>query len=148
MRKAHTRSCILLGAAVALLSAPVLAAVGDLRYARGSPAGRGVPIRFATPQKIEGGRGKTRAMVGSYPLLSVKLLPGETIAVPMGPPIKAIISATVRGRRVSFNVKQTDTAGNPLASVLNAAGRRPKAPAVDVVDKTGKVVYTAQLKYG
>ena len=95
-----------------------------------------------------GSAGKTPAMVGSYPHLSVKVRPGRTLAIPMGLPIKATISATVKNRKVAFSVKRTDAAGNRIVSVVNAAGRRPKAPAIDVIDKTGKVVYTAQLEYG
>lgn len=95
-----------------------------------------------------GPEGKTRAMVTSSPHLSIKLLPGKTITVPMGLPLEATISATVIKRKVAFSVKRTDAAGNRIMSVVNALGRRPKAPAIDVVDKTGKVVYTAQLEYG
>ena len=95
-----------------------------------------------------GGQGQTRAKVTCSPHLSVKLSAGKTFDVPMGLPIKASIAVTVKKRKAYFNVKQTDAAGNRITSILNADGRRPKAPAIDVIDKTGKVVYTAQLGYG
>ena len=90
----------------------------------------------------------SRAKITSSPHLSVKLLSGKTIAVPMGLPVKASIAATVRKRKLYLNVNQTDAAGNRITSIVNDQGRRPEAPAIDVIDKTGKVVYTAQLGYG
>jgi len=95
-----------------------------------------------------GPQGKTRAMVSTYPHLSVQVPTGKTVPVPMGLPIKASIQATVRRGNVYLNVARTDSAGNRILSVRNTRGGRPKAPSIDVVDKTGKVVYTAQLGYG
>ena len=98
--------------------------------------------------KYHHSEGSSRAMVSSSPHLSVKVLPGKTFEIPMGMPIKVNIAATVRNRKVAFSIKQTDAAGNRITRVLNASGRRPKAPAIDVIDKAGKIVYTAKLEYG
>jgi len=92
--------------------------------------------------------GKTRPMVSSYPHVSIKLLPDKTVAIPMGMPLKAAMAARVANGKVTFSVKRTDAAGGRIVSLINATGRQPKAPAIDVIDKTGKIVYTAQLEYG
>jgi hypothetical protein len=66
----------------------------------------------------------------------------------MGLPVKATVSAKVSAGNVTFSVKRVDAAGRRILRVMNAAGERPEPPAIDVVDKTGKVVYTAKLEYG
>jgi len=91
---------------------------------------------------------KGRAMVSSYPHVSIKVLQGKTVAVPMGMPLKAEMAARVTNGRVAFSVKRTDAAGGRIVSLINASGRAPKAPAIEVLDKTGNIVYTAQLEYG
>jgi len=95
-----------------------------------------------------GSAGSSRAVVSTYPHLSVKVEAGKTVAIPMGMPIKVKMAATARGGKVSFSVKQTDAAGSRILSITNSKGGRVKAPAIDVLDKAGKLVYTAQLEYG
>lgn len=73
---------------------------------------------------------------------------GQTAKIKMGLPMMATVAAKVAGGKVAFSVTRVDAVGNHVRLVMNAAGRQPKAPAIDVVDKTGKVVYTAQLEYG
>ena len=91
---------------------------------------------------------KATPAVMSYPRSSLEIAEGETANVKMGLPMKAAMSAKVSQGKVTFSVKRTDAAGHRVIGVVNPAGQRPDPPAIDVVDKTGKVVYTAKLEYG
>ena len=88
------------------------------------------------------------AMVSSYSQKSVEVTEGNTVPVPMGLPIKVAVLAAVKKGKVTFSLKQTDAAGSRIAGILNGSGQRPAAPAIDVVDQKGAVVYTAKLEYG
>ena len=93
-------------------------------------------------------RGEAVPAVSSSPKAYLKIAEGETAKLKMGLPMKATMSAEVSAGKVAFSVRRLDAAGYRIYRVMNAAGRRPEAPAIDVVDKTGKVVYTARLEYG
>jgi hypothetical protein len=95
-------------------------------------------------------RGKAVPAVKSYSYRppSQEVAEGETAKIGMGLPMKVTMLAKVSAGKVTFSVKRVDAAGRSILRVMNAAGERPAAPAIDVVDKTGKVVYTAKLEYG
>ena len=95
-------------------------------------------------------RGRAVPAVKSYhyPARPLEVAEGETAKVEMGLPVKATMVAKVSAGKVTFSVKRVDTAGRRILRVMNAAGQRPKAPPHEDVDKTGTVVYTAQLEYG
>ena len=95
-----------------------------------------------------GEAGKAVPAVSSYPRKSVEVAAGNTLTLEMGLPMQATMSARVAGGKVAFSVKRVDAAGHRIVSVLKADGEAPPAPSIDVVDKTGKVVYTAKLEYG
>jgi len=94
------------------------------------------------------GRGQAVPAVASSPKSYLKIAEGQTAKLKMGLPMKATMSAEVSAGKVAFSVQRVDAAGYRIYRVMNAAGERPKAPAIDVVDKTGKIVYTARLEYG
>lgn len=94
------------------------------------------------------GSGQGATAVLSYTRKSVTVAENAIAAVPIGLPVKATMTARVAGRRVTFNVNRLDAAGNRILGVMKADGTQPPAPSIDVVDKTGKVVYTAKLEYG
>ena len=83
-----------------------------------------------------------------YPPALLEVAEGRTAKVEMGLPIKATMLAKVSAGKVTFSLKRVDAAGRRILRVMNAAGQRPEAPAIDVVDKSGNVVYTAKLEYG
>jgi len=93
-------------------------------------------------------RGQAVPAVASAPKVYLEIADGRTAKLKMGLPMKATISAEVSAGKVAFSVMQVDAAGYRIFRVMNAAGQRPEAPAIDVVDKTGRVVYTARLEYG
>ena len=93
-------------------------------------------------------RGKIVPAVKSYATEPFELAEGKTAKIEMGLPMKATIVTKVSTGKVTFSLKRTDAAGHRVLLVMNAAGQRPEAPAIEVVDKTGKVVYTARLEYG
>jgi len=74
--------------------------------------------------------------------------PGQEVDVTLGAPIEAKVFASNRGGKVNMNLVMTDSLGGRVRSITTSAGRRPPAPSIEVVDKTGKIVYTAKLKYG
>jgi hypothetical protein len=83
-----------------------------------------------------------------YQAPTFEVAEGETAKIEMGLPVKATMLAKVSPGKVTFSLKRVDAAGRRILRVMNAAGQRPEAPAIDVVDKTGKVVYTARMEYG
>jgi len=49
---------------------------------------------------------------------------------------------------VNMNLMMKDALGGRIRSITTNEGKRPPAPSIEVVDKAGKIVYTAKLKYG
>ena len=73
---------------------------------------------------------------------------GQTADLSIGAPIEATVVAAKRGTKVNMNLMMTDALGGRIRSITTSAGTRPPAPSIEVVDKAGKIVYTAKLKYG
>jgi hypothetical protein len=74
--------------------------------------------------------------------------PGQTADVKLGAPIEATISSSNNKGKVRMNLMMKDALGGRIRSITTDAGKRPPAPSIEVVDKAGKIVYTAKLKYG
>jgi len=72
----------------------------------------------------------------------------KATSLSVGTDLTATMAATVTKGKVKFSVKQTDAAGSRISGIYSSAGKRPTAPQIEVVDKAGKVVYTAKLEYG
>ena len=73
---------------------------------------------------------------------------GQSVDVSIGAPIEATVVASKRGGKVSMNLVMKDAFGGRIRSITTSEGKRPPAPSIEVVDKTGKIVYTAKLAYG
>jgi hypothetical protein len=65
-----------------------------------------------------------------------------------GTDLTAKMSASFSKGKVKFSVSQSDAAGSRIRGIYGAGGKRPTAPQIEVVNKAGKVVYTAKLAYG
>ena len=65
-----------------------------------------------------------------------------------GSDMTAAMSARVTKGKVRFAVSQSDAAGSRIRGIYGAGGKRPTAPQIEVVNKTGKVIYLAKLAYG
>ena len=73
---------------------------------------------------------------------------GQTVDMALGAPIEATVVASARPGKVSMNLMMKDALGGRISSITTAAGKRPDPPSIEVVDKAGKIVYTAKLAYG
>ncbi|MDP6542695.1 MAG: hypothetical protein QGH60_01820 [Phycisphaerae bacterium] len=73
---------------------------------------------------------------------------GKTAELSIGAPIEATVVASMRGAKVNMNLMMKDALGGRIRSITTNEGKRPPAPSIEVVDKAGKIVYTAKLKYG
>ncbi|MBT3198457.1 MAG: hypothetical protein HN350_00935 [Phycisphaerales bacterium] len=73
---------------------------------------------------------------------------GKTAALPIGAPIEATVTSSNSKGKVRMNLLMKDSLGGRISSIANAAGQRPAPPSIQVIDKAGKVVYTAKLGYG
>jgi hypothetical protein len=73
---------------------------------------------------------------------------GQSVDLLIGAPIEAKVSASKRGAKVNMNLMMTDALGGRISSITTSEGKRPPAPSIEVVDKAGKIVYTAKLEYG
>jgi hypothetical protein len=73
---------------------------------------------------------------------------GQTVDLALGAPIEATVLASKRAGKVSINLMMKDPLGGRISSITTEEGKRPPAPSIDVVDKSGKTVYTAKLEYG
>ena len=73
---------------------------------------------------------------------------GQSVDLPIGAPIEATVLAAKREGKVSINLMMKDGLGGRISSITTDEGKRPPAPSIEVVDKAGKIVYTAKLAYG
>ena len=73
---------------------------------------------------------------------------GQSVDLLIGAPIEAKVSASKRAGKVNMNLIMTDALGGRISGITTSEGKRPPAPSIEVVDKTGKIVYTAKLAYG
>jgi|GEM_PF-1940210 len=73
---------------------------------------------------------------------------GKTASLSLGTDLTATMSASVSKGKVRFSVRQSDAAGSRISGIYGAGGKRPTAPQIEVVDKSGKVIYIAKLAYG
>ena len=96
--------------------------------------------------------GKRCAAVSGYGSFSggkaFTVASGQTVDLTLGAPIEAMVVASMRGTKVNMNLMMKDALGGRIRSITTNAGARPPAPSIEVVDKAGKIVYTAKLRYG
>ncbi len=78
----------------------------------------------------------------------VEVPEGQTVSIPIGPPLTGSIQASQSGRTVNFSLKLADAAGSSVDYLTLAGGRQPPEPHVEVFDKAGKSVYTGKMQYG
>jgi len=90
------------------------------------------------------GKGPTISGSASKP---ITIEVGKTATARYGHGLSASIAVAKRAGKVRLGVTQTDANGSRISGLF-AGGKRPKAPAVEVVDKAGKIVYTAKMAYG
>ncbi len=90
------------------------------------------------------GKGPTISGSGSKP---ITIAAGKTTTVRYGHGLSASITVAKKAGKVVLSVTQTDANGSKISQLL-ANGKRPEAPVVEVVDKAGKIVYTAKMAYG
>ncbi len=79
---------------------------------------------------------------------TIEVKAGETTALAVAGPLQAKVTTTQKGGKVAFSLQLIDAAGGTVQVSANASGKRPAPPKIDVIDASGKVVYTAALAYG
>ncbi|MCP4375142.1 MAG: hypothetical protein GY794_03025 [bacterium] len=73
---------------------------------------------------------------------------GETVDLAIGEPLTVGVVASKRRGKVRINMVLKDALGGKIRGMTNNVGRRMPAPSVEVVNNTGKIIYTAKLAYG
>jgi hypothetical protein len=73
---------------------------------------------------------------------------GQTVTMQLGAPIEATVMASVRSGKARINLMMKDPLGGRISGIINDAGKRPDPPTIEVINKAGKIVYTAKLAYG
>jgi hypothetical protein len=73
---------------------------------------------------------------------------GRTTKLPLGSTVTAKLSTRSRDGKVLFILARTDATGAAITQVYGAGKRRPAIPSIEVVDKSGKTVYTAEMEFG
>jgi len=105
-------------------------------------------LRMFRLYREAGADGKSPCLYGSL-AKPLKIAPGQTTTLSLGTNVTLTAEAAVAKEKdkVALSAKLTDAAGARIL-VYGADGKRPAAPQIEVVDKAGKVVYTATLAYG
>jgi len=79
---------------------------------------------------------------------TIEVIDGETVELPFGTPLKALVKARViRKRQVDLSLDIVDRTGASCTD-LTINGGRPKAPTFKIIDPDGKVVKTGKFEYG
>ena len=74
---------------------------------------------------------------------------GETTDLKIGGPLEALVQAAVKGGKMRIGLAFKDAGGNKVMLYASPGkARSPTPPKVDVVDASGKTIYTAALKFG
>jgi len=79
---------------------------------------------------------------------AITVAAGQTVDMQLGAPIEATVMSSARSGKVGINLLMKDPLGGRISGITNEAGRRPDPPTVEVINKAGKIVYTAKLAYG
>jgi len=79
----------------------------------------------------------------------LEIRPGETTAVPFGPPLTASISASRRGGSLSLGINITGKGGETYqVSEFRQSGRRTAPPRFEVRNDKGEVIARGRFEYG
>ena len=79
----------------------------------------------------------------------LKISPGETAAVPFGPPLTASISASKQGGSYSLGINITGKGGETYqVSEFRQSGRRAAPPRFEVHNDAGEVIARGRFQYG
>jgi hypothetical protein len=95
-----------------------------------------------------GGPGGKGLRVTGYRSRPFVVAAGRTTKLPAPLAMVCKMTARQRGRDVVLTVGPTDKCGRQGASVVDAAGRQVKRPAIEILDRSGKVVHVARMEYG
>jgi len=77
-----------------------------------------------------------------------KVASGQTVDLRIGAPIDATVMSSARAGKVRINLMMKDSLGGRISSIITDEGKRPAPPKIDVVNKAGKIIYSANLAYG
>ena len=73
---------------------------------------------------------------------------GETLALTIGPPLTASVTATQQGPNVSFALELVDVGGGQIRNLTGSDGKRPAEPILEVFDTSDQLVYSGKMEYG
>jgi hypothetical protein len=124
-------------------------------------------------QRIESRGGKVRVPAGRYATVSLELLKsdgtanwrlqlardagrlatfvveaGQTFSIPLGPPLVPAASVELAGGTVRLDYRLAGRSGERYAPAVMKGNSRVAPPQVEIVDTTGKVIYSGKFAYG
>jgi hypothetical protein len=104
------------------------------------------------PPRIAGLRVSMAAAMGRADGKPVKVVKGETVSLPFGPPYKPVVTASNAGQPKGAGQLALEMAlvgsGGEVCAYLMCNGDRPAKPKFTITDPQGKVVQKGSFEYG
>ena len=106
------------------------------------------PGRLTISGELEGDRWTLTSTGPWGDLERIKVAPGNTTSLKVGPPfrVEPLVGVSGNGGRVQLRI--LGCAGEQYSNVITRAGRRGTAPKVTIVDREGNVLSTGHFAYG
>jgi hypothetical protein len=114
----------------------------------------GLPARVYTPQSLtimKHADGDTWKLTSSGPwgdLARIKVAPGRTTSLAVGPPFRIAPKADVGGGKGYVELQILGRAGERYDNVIRRNGSRIPPPKVRILDENGNVLASGQFAYG
>jgi hypothetical protein len=113
-----------------------------------------LPARAYTPQSLTLTRqvgDDTWKLTSSGPwgnLAKIKVTPGKTTSLALGPPLRITPRVGVIGRKVSVGLRILGRSGERYSNIVLKNDKRVPAPRVKIVDREGNVLASGSFSYG
>lgn len=94
----------------------------------------------------KGTDGKEWSARSTIPKQTIQVSPQAPSQLRAGPPYTAALKAQGSGKETRISMQLTDCCGNDVS--LQRAGTNPPPPQFQIVDKSGRVLFTGKFAYG
>jgi len=113
------------------------------------PAGQYMPVMVSLSRTdAEGVKWTLRRSGGTDKLSQLRIEPGKTLVLKLGPPLVARTNVRQSGRNVFIGLSLVGRAGEQYAPGAEKDNKRLPAPTLEIIDETEKVIHTGKFEYG